>query len=210
MTDDNVSKTVQVYNVIAAEYTKKNANFAPTKELEKYISLLPSGGTILDAGCGPGRDCRYFTDHGFRVTGFDLSDEFLKIARKEAPKATIVKQDLRDVHFSDGSFDGIWSCTTLLHLDRSDIPNVLARFYKILKQNGLLFVSMKEGSGEADVSEERSSNMPRHYTYFSVSEFKELLKRAGFIVEDIYSWNEKDFHVNGRDIVLISSFSRKK
>lgn len=210
MTDDHVANTIQVYNTIAREYTKKNANFAPVKELEHFVSSLPDGGTILDAGCGPGRDCKYFTTRGFSVTGVDLSDELLKIAHEEAPSATLLKQDLRDLHFPEESFDGIWSCTSLLHLERSDVPKVLASLYKFLKPNGLLFVSVKEGSGTADVSEERSSNMPRHYTYFSIPELKNLLEQAGFTVESVYSWNEQDLHINGRDIVLISSFSRKK
>lgn len=80
----------------------------------------------------------------------------------------------------------------------------------MLKEKGVLFILVKEGRGEANVAEKLSSYAVRHFTYFMSDELKMFLKNAGFIVEDIYSWNEKDRRSDHRDLIWISSFSKKK
>lgn len=210
MNDDHVKKTIAVYNAKAKEYASKLDEYAPRPEQDKFISLLPQGATILDAGCGPGRDSEYFAQHGLNVTGVDLSEKLLEIAKNRVPQIEFLKQDLRKLEFPAQSLDGIWACASLLHLQREEIPAVLQGFHKILKENGILFILVKEGKGEANVAEKLSSYAVRHFTYFMSDELKMLVENAGFIVEDIYSWNEKDRRSNHRDLMWISSFSRKK
>lgn len=210
MSDDHIQKTIAVYNAMAQEYAKKLADYAPRPEQEKFVSLLSKNAKVLDAGCGPGRDCEYFTKHGLNVVGVDLSEKLLKIARHRIPNVMFEKQDLRHLQFSTNSFEGIWACASLLHLRREEIPEVLKSFYNLLKLGGVLFIQVKEGSGETDIAEALSSNMTRHFTYFSLSELKKLLENAGFNVEDIYTWNEEVRRPGRRDLVWISSFSRKR
>ena len=69
MKKDPVIKTIAVYDKIASEYAKKIDEYLPKPELQTFLSLLPKNATILDAGCGPGRDCEYFVQHGLRVVG---------------------------------------------------------------------------------------------------------------------------------------------
>lgn len=123
MKDDHVSKTIAVYDAMAQKYAKKLDDFAPLPERERFISLLPSHGRILDIGCGPGGDADYFTTKGFRVTGIDFSEKLLEIAKKRVPQVTFYKQDFRRLGFSQVSFDGIWACASLLHLKRHEMPD---------------------------------------------------------------------------------------
>lgn len=111
--------------------------------------------------------------------------------------------------FSPRSFDGIWACASLLHLHRAEVPQVLQNFFHMLKPGGVLFVMVKEGTGEADVKESLSSNMVRHFTYFTLTELKKLLENSRFTVEEIYTWNEELRRPGRRDLVWISSFSKK-
>lgn len=209
MSDDHVTKTIDVYNAMADEYAKKLNDYAPRPEQEKFITLLPKNATILDAGCGPGRDCEYFVKQGLKVVGVDLSDKLLDIAKQRVPKASFYKQDLRKLHFPIHSFDGIWACASLLHLHRAEVPQVLQNFFHLLKPSGILFVMVKEGLGEADVKESLSSNMVRNFTYFTLTELKKLLENSRFTVEEIYTWNEEVRRPGRRDLVWISSFSKK-
>lgn len=204
-----MTKTIGVYNAMADEYAKKLNDYAPRPEQEKFVSLLPTNATILDAGCGPGRDCEYFMKQGFQVVGVDLSDKLLDIAKQRVPQASFVKQDLRALDFSPSSFDGIWACASLLHLHRVEVPLVLQNFFHLLKPGGVLFVMVKEGISEADVKESLSSNMVRHFTYFTLAELTKLLEKAHFSVEEIYTWNEEVRRPGRRDLVWISSFARK-
>lgn len=209
MRDDHVAKTIDVYNAMAHEYAKKLNDYAPRPEQEKFVALLPKNATILDAGCGPGRDCEYFVKQGLKVVGVDLSDKLLDIAKQRVFQASFVKQDLRSLDFTPSSFDGIWACASLLHLHRAEVPQVLENFFHLLKPGGILFVMVKEGSGEADVKESLSSNMVRHFTYFTLTELKKLLENSRFTVEEIYTWNEELRRPGRRDLIWISSFSRK-
>ena len=209
MSDDHVAKTIAVYDQIAHQYASKLDDYAPRPEQEKFVSFLPKYARILDAGCGPGRDCEYFIKQGFEVVGVDLSDKLLDIAKQRVPQASFYKLDLRSLVFHPNSFDGIWACASLLHLKREEVPAVLSIFYALLKPTGILFVLVKEDSGEADVTEELSSQLSRHFTYFRRKELKIKLKDVGFEVEELYSYNEKDRGSDHRDLCWISSISRK-
>ena len=207
--NDHIAKTVAVYDTIADEYNKKIDDYAPRPEREKFIEMVTPHGRILDVGCGPGRDCEYFVSKIFDVNGIDLSEKLLELAKKRAPTAEFQKQDLRELNFPNESFDGIWACASLLHLKREEAPAVLSSFSTLLKSGGVLFVMLKEGKGEADVQDPLSPNISRHFTYFGIEELKEMLIKVGFFVVDIYRWNEEVRRPGRRDLVWISSFSKK-
>ena len=84
------------------------------------------------------------------------------------------------IDFPKETFDGIWAQAVLLHLKRKDLPKALKKFHKILKKNGVLHFTLREGKGEAYVRDEISNDEKRFYTYFSRSEIKNLLKKQGF------------------------------
>lgn len=158
---------------------------------------------------GPGRDSAYFSGKGFQVVGVDLSEKLLEIARKKSPKVEFYKQDLRSLTFPENSFDAIWACASLVHLKRTEVPIVLDTFYSLLKPDGVLFVLVKEGKGEADVKENLSSGVTRHFTYFGQNELQKMLESAKFVIQRIYIGNEKNSKIGGRDLKLVVSFSFK-
>lgn len=206
---DYTKDTISVYNAIAKDYAKKVEEYGPVPERDKFISFLPKGAKILDAGCGSGRDSRYFVSKGFNVMGVDLSEKLLEIAKQNNPSITFFKQDLRKLDFPQESFDGIWACASLHHLRRSEVPKVLKKFFSLLKPRGALFVLVKEGTGEEDVQESLSSGLPRHYVYYSLNELKKLLEDAGFSIVDIYTWREEERRSGRSDLVWVTSFSKK-
>lgn len=210
MNDDHILKTIGVYDTIADDYARKIDAYAPHLEREKFVSLIPSSARILDAGCGPGRDCEYFVKQGLMVIGVDLSIKLLDIAKKRVPKASFLKQDLRMLDFPLSSFDGIWACASLHHLKRDEVPNVLQRFNQLLKSGGILFISVKEGNGEEDVVEPLSSGLPRHFIYYSEHELRILLSKAGFINMGSYTYREKSRRTGQSNLVWVASFSKKQ
>lgn len=207
---DHVSRTVAVYDTIAKEYADAIENFAPKKERQKFLTLIPKGDKILDVGCAAGRDSFYFAENGLKVVGIDLSEELLKLARKRESHVDFQKQDIRKLKFAANFFDGIWACASVLHLKREEIPEAFKQFYKLLKPNGILFISVKRGDGEVDVVDKRVPGLGRHFTLFQQDELKSRLVEAGFIVDQIYTWNKKDLYPEHPDSDWIASFSRKK
>jgi len=186
---DYLKKTIETYNKIAKIYSDHTFGLVLQYYLNEFISLLPKKAKILDAGCGHGRDVAYLTDYGFDVIGIDISDGLLEEAKKRA-KGEFKKMDITDMKFKDGEFDGIWSCATLLHLKKEDIPKVLKDFNKILKKDGVLFINVKEGVGEEIRKKKEYNDLPRLFVYYSISEILNLVKEAGF--EVINSFTDKD------------------
>ena len=189
----NRNITINAYNKTAQTYYEKSLKYAPVPEREKFVSLVKPGGTILDAGCGPGRDTNFFASHGYTATGIDLSEGLLSIAKEHAvPGATFELMDLRNITFPDNLFDGIWACASLLHLTHDELPEVFKKFHALLKENGVLFVMVKEGEGERMVEGGTTVGESRFFSYYSLDELKQHVEDVGFTVTDSYVWDQHD------------------
>ena len=130
------------YDDIARTYHQQRDRFKSDELLAGFSSLLPSGGDLLDAGCGAGVPvARFLVDTGFKVTGVDISSSMLDLARAHVPEATFVKMDMRRLAFDAGSFDGICAFYSLFHVPREDHFKVLMGFNRLLRQEGILLFS---------------------------------------------------------------------
>lgn len=209
MSDDHVQTTIATYDKTAEKYIVKVQQYAPVPEREKFISLVKPGGKILDAGCGSGRDVNYFASKGFMVTGIDLSDGLLSYAREHAhPNAIFQKMDLRTITLNT-SFDGIWASASLLHLKRGELLPVLRNFQHMLMPGGILFLLMKEGTGDQLVTSGTIEGDTRFFTYYMSEEIRLVLEGVGFIMLDQYTWDQKDRNTERPHEVWISSFAKK-
>lgn len=208
MNDDYIADTIKIYDSVAENYAKQTATHAPVKQRSKFVTLVKTG-KILDAGCGPGRDTKYFSDLGFEVTGVDLSKELLKIAEKFVPRATFIQQDLRDLSFDIESFNGIWACASLLHLKRIEIPKVLSDFKKFLKPKGILYVHVKKGIGEIEKVEPSIPNAKRFFTLFTQSELEKYIRDAGFQILECFEYKELKTYQTGEQMTSLSCFAQK-
>lgn len=210
MKNDYSGITIATYNKTADQYIVKVQNYAPQPERKKFISFVRRGGRILDAGCGSGRDSNFFASKRFIVTGIDLSDTLLAYAIQHTEEnCTFQKMDLRSILFPVSSFDGIWACASLLHLAREEILPVLQTFYTILASGGMVYLQVKEGVGERMVTSGTIEGDRRFFTYYSCDKMKKLLNSAGFVVCDIYTWDQKDRNSERPSEIWISCFAQK-
>ena len=74
--------TLKYYNENAKSFIEGTVNVNFVKIQNVFLQLLPSGGLILDFGCGSGRDTKYFLEHGYKVDAIDGSIELCKLASK--------------------------------------------------------------------------------------------------------------------------------
>lgn len=129
-------QTWKSYESSAFDYAGNVEDLHPHKEAERFLSLIVSGGSIIDIGCGSGRDVKKFSDRGFRVTGIDFSPSMIEIAKSNAPKATFRTVDIHSLNLEE-TFDAAWANASLLHIPKSHLPKVLEKIYSILNDNGL-------------------------------------------------------------------------
>ena len=95
------------------------------------FSGLLSAGRVLDVGCGSGREVGLFVGSGYLYTGVDLCGEMLELARRRAPRAAFCLMDMYALAFADGSFDGFWAVTSLLHLPKSRVGAALGEIRRV-------------------------------------------------------------------------------
>ena len=133
------------YESRAIEFAENTFALDMSSLYAPFLGELPSGGRILDAGCGSGRDALAFAELGFDVEAFDASSALVDWARKK----TGLPIEL--CTFADYSrskrFDGIWACASLLHLELQDAKQAIAKLFGMLRENGVLYASFKLGHG---------------------------------------------------------------
>lgn len=209
MSGDYTKTTIATYDKTVLSYIAKVQAYAPEEERERFASLVKPGGKILDAGCGSGRDANHFASLGFIVTGVDLSQGLLSYAKAHAhPNTTFQIMDLRAINLNT-SFDGIWACASLLHLKRDECVTVLRNFQHMLMPGGVLFLLMKEGTGEQLVTSGTIEGDTRFFTYYMSDEIRGLLEGVGLKMIDQYAWDQNDRNAERPHEVWISSFAKK-
>ena len=113
---------------------------------QRFLPHVPKGGSILDAGCGSGRDALAFTRMGFEVEAFDASPELAALA---CAHTGLNVQVMRFEQVAwEAHFDGIWACASLLHVPAAEQALCLSRLVQALKPGGVLYASYKLGADE--------------------------------------------------------------
>ena len=158
--------TLDYYNKNAHKYTDGTINVDFKEVQNKFISYLPKSGTILDFGCGSGRDTKYFISKGYDVDAIDGSAELCRIATEN----TGIK--VQHMLFSEldeyDRYDGIWACSSVLHLPKSELINVFDKMIQAVKDGGYIYMSFKYGKFEG-------YRDGRYFTDFTEETFDEFI-----------------------------------
>ena len=184
MKNDVTEITRIMYNRTASEYAKTHFDFSVLERQYKDFMTFCKCKMILDIGCGPGRDVKFLMKNGYQVIGIDYSDGMLKEAKKKVTKGDFRKMDMRDLKFEKNTFDGIWSCGSVIHIPKSDVKKVLKGFRRVLKPNGILYIAVKKGIGEK--LEDRKNGNKKFFAYYTKKEFENILKESGFKILKLY------------------------
>ena len=207
---DPILETIATYDSVAQEYKKRYETYGDQNHmqsfLDKFISFLKKGAVVLDIGSGAGFDSKYLVDKGLKVTGIDLSDEMLKVAREIVPEAVFMKMDMGSLDFPQESFDGVWASASLVHVPRRDIKKVILEIKRVLKPQGIVYLSLKQGMGEKFVVNKGKGNLEgarRFFSYYQKEEVVKLIEGNGYKLIG-YGVNKN------RENIWMNFFSQKK
>lgn len=166
----DMNKTLEYYNNNARSFAESTQEVAFSEMQDSFLEYIPRGGYILDFGCGSGRDAKYFVDKGFHVDAVDGSEEMVKVAAEHS--GLPVRQMLFQELDANEAYDGIWACSSILHLDYSELIEVMHKIYGALKPSGILYTSFKYGvfSGERN---------GRYFTDMTEDSLGQLLRDVG-------------------------------
>ena len=129
--------------------------------------------TILDFGCGPGRDLITFTELGHKAVGLEGSHALAALARKHSG-CDVLEQNFLSLNLPDEKFDGIFANASLFHVPSQQLATVLHALNKALKSNGVLFSSNPRGDNQ------EGWNGDRYGTYHDLDSWRVYLQQAGF------------------------------
>lgn len=187
---DKSRRAVSVYDKIAEPYAKEFSE--PSEYLDEFLNLLPAGAGILDAGCGPGVDSAYMKSKWFHVTGVDLSEKMIKLARNKFPDVEFKIADIRNLNFPPNFFEGIVASCSLIHIPKKDIVPTLNQFYKLLEKGGIIYIALQEGkSEEIFINEPFKPDEKLFLDIFSLDEIKNLLTKTGFSIIKVHERKPK-------------------
>lgn len=173
MSINETIKTISYYDTNAQSFTRATQHLVFRTVQDEFLSYLPSHAKILDFGCGAGRDTKYFLEKGYEVNPVDGSKEMCLYT--EQYTGLNVKQmlftDLKEVD----RYDGVWACSSILHLPYDELKKVLVLIARALKQEGYLYTSFKYGEFEGerngryfiDMKEERFKKMLEEIDVFT-------------------------------------------
>ncbi len=182
------------YNLIAEDWHKDHSDDDWWKEgVDHLITLLPAKATILDVGCGSGVKSKYFSERGFSVTGIDISDGLLAIARRIAPSAEFRELSMYDLDSLDESYDLVFAQASLLHIPKSDAAAIVASMYRLTKPGGYVYLAVKESKegrpDEATLKEDDYGyEYERFFSYFRMEELEGYFRDAGLQI----TWQLRD------------------
>lgn len=140
-------------------YEKNHQNyFDSTVKIDSDNFLSPlakhlnTGDSILDIGCGSGRDLLWGVQQGYKAVGFEQSSSLAKLARKHS-HCNVIEGDFTSYDFSELSFSALVFVGSLVHLSKKELPIILQSTCRALVPDGLIFLTMKEGD-ESSQSED--------------------------------------------------------
>jgi len=162
-----VNNTIQYYQQNAEQFSRETRSVDFSQNQDKFMSKLKKNDTILDFGCGSGRDTKCFLEHGFQVEAIDGSEELCRLAGEFT--GIKVKHLLFQELAEKNKYDGIWACSSILHLPKQELIEVIQKMSLALKSKGIIYTSFKYGTFEG----ERNG---RYFTDMTEGSFEEILQ----------------------------------
>ncbi len=192
--------SIEYYNKYAAKIYEDTVDVDMSQVMEEFLKELDEGDTILDLGCGSGRDSLTMYDMGYDVTPLDASEEMCKLA--EIHTGLDVLQMTFDEMEFENVFDGIWACGSLIHVPKNEMPEILLRLCDALCSKGVLYLSVKKGNFEGFRGE-------RYFCDYTIESLTAMVERTG-LFEMIKVWETEDARAGHSDTIWVNLLVRKR
>ena len=177
-----MNETLSYYNTNTTSFIESTQTVQMTEAWNRFTSKLEPSSLILDFGCGSGRDTKYFLEHGYQVEAMDGSEELCKAASKFT--GITVKHQLFQDWKSEPKYCGIWACSSILHLNKQELKQVISNIRDALLPAGIFYTSFKYGNFEG-------VRNGRFFTDLTEASFKDLINEVSGL-EIIEEWITSD------------------
>lgn len=175
------SETVRAYDRDAAAYAARTVEVPQSvhARMRDLADRLRPGARVLEIGSGGGRDALLLEQLGLVVRRTDITPGFVALLREQGHSCDLLDPLVDDLASPAGPYDAVWANASLLHVDRGDLPTVLARLARVTRPDGLLRATFKEGDGEG-WSTHGTVSGPRHFTYWRAPRLEGVAASSGW------------------------------
>lgn len=196
---DYEKKTLDTYNETAQDFFDSTVGGDMTSLCNHFLECIKTSlpneaaPSILDLGCGSGRDTKYFLTKGCQVTAVDGSAELCRLA-SEYTGIEVINQTFEELDYEE-AFDGVWACASLLHVAKEDMHDMICRIERALKSGGVFYTCFKNGSSE----EFRGGRYYSDYSKDAVAELfadTNLQLQETFLTGDVRDGRDSEQWVN--------------
>lgn len=168
--------TIADYDRLAYQFREGTRDHDVSQNYEALLGAINGNPPfcILDVGCGPGRDLRYFRSLGHDAIGLEGSCAFVDMAR-EFSECEVLHQNFLVMRLPAKKFDGIFANAALFHVPSVELPRVLQELHESLKDQGVLFSSNPRGNNEEGLYGNR------YNCFHNLETWREFVTQAGFV-----------------------------
>ncbi len=210
MQKNKTKQTIDSYNKCASSFENKFINYGPYKRIitEFHKKYLKDKRSILDVGCGPGNNAKILSELNpdYKITGIDLSDKMLELARINAPECIFKRIDIRNLE-TNIKYDAIIASFCIVHLSLQETKQLISKARSILNNYGVFYISFMEGKANGFEKTSFSSSNKIYFNYHTKEQIKYLLKSNKLNILEII---EKQYNENdGTSTNEIFIFSKK-
>ena len=173
--------TLDHYDQRAGDFWEGTRDHDVTQNIDALLQHIAGEPpfTILDFGCGPGRDLKIFVERGHIAVGLEGAAHFAAMARAHSG-CEVWQQDFLELDLPDNHFDGVFANASLFHVPSQELPRVLLDLHATLKPGGVLFSSNPRGHNEEGWSG------GRYGVYHDLDAWRRYLSAAAFVELDHY------------------------
>jgi len=174
--DSIAAKTLAHYDANAQSFWEGTRDHDVTQNRAALLNAIeaPPPFTLLDVGCGPGRDLMAFTALGHHAVGLEGSPPLAALAREHSG-CEVLEQNLLAMDLPAAHFDGVFANAVLFHVPSQELPRVLKELHATLKPGGVFFSSNPRGQGQ------EGWNGERYGSYYDWESWQRFVSAAGFV-----------------------------
>jgi SAM-dependent methyltransferase len=167
-----------IYDRAADERGRRPAPAWEVEQRDTFLSLLQSESieSLLELGAATGADSAFFANHGLHVVSTDLSPEMVLRCRARGLEAHVM--DVNDLQFDENSFDAAYAKNCLVHVPQAEVDSALAEISRVIRPNGLFYLSVYGGRDFEGVWQGDSWNEKRFFSFRSDEHLLELVRRC--------------------------------